>query len=107
MAPQPVSGEAAPGVPGARFWFGVARGLAVRPSLWPTAVVEVLLLARPKWWRHAPFLPLPDPAYVRFRLETQYGSGAVADRMRPHDVVEYLDWCRDMATEARRARPRR
>jgi hypothetical protein len=99
--------DSATAVPGPRFWVGVARRLVLRPSLWPTAMVEVALLARPEWWRHSPFLPLPDPAYVRFRLETQYGSGAVGDRMHPGDVVEYLDWCRDMATEARRARPRR
>ena len=94
-------------MPGARFWVRVARELGRRPTLWSTAGREVLLLARPRWWRHAPFLPLPDSAYVRFRLETQYGSATAADRMRPHDVVEYLEWCRDMAREARRSRPRR
>jgi hypothetical protein len=104
MAGHRVSGA---GAPGARFWARVAREVAARPSLWPTTAVEVVLLARPGWWRHAPFLPLPDPGYVRFRLETQYGSAAPADRMRSHDVVDYLDWCRDMAREARRARPPR
>jgi hypothetical protein len=104
MGPQPVSNVASPG---ARFWVRVAREVGGRPALWPTAAREVLLLARPRWWRHAPFLPLPDPAYVRFRLETQYGSATAVDRMRPHDVVEYLGWCRDMAREARRPRPRR
>ena len=104
MVARPVSDVAAPG---ARRWLGVVREVARRPSLWPTAAVEALLLARPHWWRHAPFLPLPDPVYLRFRLETQYGSATATDGMRPHDVVEYLAWCRDLAREARRARPRR
>ncbi len=71
----------------------VDAGLAVgrHPSLWPTAAVQVRRLAAPGWWRHRPFLPLPDPAYLRFRLETQYGS----DRdPAPADVLTYLRWCR-------------
>jgi hypothetical protein len=34
---------------------------------------------------------LPDPAYLAFRLETQYGSDPAVD---PDDVVAYLRWCR-------------
>ena len=33
----------------------------------------------------------PDPAYLRFRLETQYGSDHDPE---PDDVVTYLHWCR-------------
>jgi hypothetical protein len=52
----------------------------------------VLVLAVEGWWRRAPFLPLPDAAYLRFRLQTAYGSG---DRdPDPHDVITYLHWCR-------------
>lgn len=43
------------------------------------------------WWRRPPYLPLPDRAYLRFRLETQYGEGGAP---RPGDLVTYLDWCR-------------
>ena len=35
--------------------------------------------------------PLPDPDYLRFRLETQYGAGGRPD---PRDLVAYLEWCR-------------
>ena len=45
----------------------------------------------PQWWQRPPFLPLPDPAYVRFRLETQYGDAAPVD---PDDLIAYLEWCR-------------
>jgi hypothetical protein len=49
-------------------------------------------LARPGWWRRPPFLPLPDPDYVRFRLQTAYGStGTPAG----DDLVAYLSWCRE------------
>lgn len=41
--------------------------------------------------RRRPFLPLPDPAYLRFRLQTQYGDDRPAE---PGDVITYLHWCR-------------
>ncbi len=73
------------------FVARAARVLAVRPVLWPTAARQVARMVSPQWWRRPPFLPLPDPAYVQFRLETQYGHGAPAD---PNDVITYLEWCR-------------
>ena len=45
-----------------------------------------------RWWRRPPFLPVPDPAYLAFRLETQYGAPDA--RPLPADVVAYLRWCR-------------
>lgn len=75
----------------ARWWWQVTLAVLVRPGLWATAVGQVLRLARPGWWRRPPFVPLPDPDYLRFRLETQYGS----DRDPvPGDVITYLHWCR-------------
>jgi hypothetical protein len=63
-----------------------------RPGLWPIAVTQTLRLARPGWWQRRPFLPLPDPDYVRFRLQTAYGSDG---EPTAEDVVAYLRWCRD------------
>jgi hypothetical protein len=80
-------------VTGAGWWFRVAGALARRPGLWATAAVQALRLAGPGWWRRPPFLPVPDPGYLRFRLETQYGSDRDPD---PADVVTYLHWCRAM-----------
>ena len=76
-----------------RAWIGPAF-LAVlrRPGLWRTAVRQVRVLAAPGWWRRRPWLPLPDPAYLRFRLVTQYGDPDHAPE--PADVVAYLHWCR-------------
>ena len=64
----------------------------MRPSLWLTALRQATRLAPRRWWARPPFLPLPDPDYLRFRFETQYGSGGRPD---PHDLVTYLEWCRD------------
>ena len=65
-----------------------------RPSLWATAVRQGLVLARPGWWRRRPFLPLPDGAYLRFRMQTAYG-GDGRRPPEPADLVAYLHWCRD------------
>jgi hypothetical protein len=75
-------------------WFGqAALAVAVRPRLWPVAVTQACRLAVPGWWRRWPPLPLPDPEYLRFRLQTAYGDGPAVGP-EPADVVAYLDWCR-------------
>jgi hypothetical protein len=66
--------------------------LAIRPWLWPVAVVQLFALAPRGWWRRRPFLPVPDPDYLAFRLQTMYGD--TAHQPEPGDVVTYLEWCR-------------
>ena len=73
------------------FWFSVGLALARRPGLWGTAWSQLFRLAAPGWWHRSPFLPLPDRAYLAFRMETQYGSNQAP---APADVVTYLQWCR-------------
>lgn len=79
------------GPSGWRWWAAAARALAGHPSLWTTAVIQVFRLAPSGWWRRPPFLPTPDPDYLRFRLETQYGTDQAPDA---GDIVTYLHWCR-------------
>ena len=74
------------------FWLRVAVSVLARPHLWATAIRQTGRLARPRWWRRAPFLPLPDAAYLQFRFETQYGDAPPV----PDDVVAYLEWCHRM-----------
>ena len=69
----------------------MAVALLARPSLWPTAVAQAVRLAPSGWWRRRPHLPVPDPGYLRFRLETGYGPGGAPE---PADVIAYLRWCR-------------
>jgi hypothetical protein len=74
-------------------WIGrAATALARHPTLWPIAVRQVFVLAPPGWWQRRPFLPLPDPAYMRFRLQTAYGDPSRPPE--PEDVITYLHWCR-------------
>jgi len=82
-------------------WTGAARQVAGRPSLWGTALVQGARLVPRGWWRRPPFLPRPDPAYLRFRLRAQYGDDA---RLDPDDLVTYLEWCRAMSRETARGR---
>ena len=70
----------------------VGAALAARPELWTTAYRQVRRLAAPGWWRRPPFLPLPSPEYLRFRMATQYGDAG--HRPEPADVINYLAWCR-------------
>lgn len=73
-------------------WAGALVAVARRPGLWATAARQLVVLARPGWWRRPPFLPRPDPAYLAFRMQTMYGDGG--HRAAPADVVAYLKWCR-------------
>jgi hypothetical protein len=78
-------------LPGPSFWLRATVLVLARPDLWWAAIRQALRLARPRWWASAPFLPVPDADYLRFRFETQYGSGGRPD---PRDLVDYLVWCR-------------
>ncbi len=77
--------------PGAAWLLRSLLAILRHPSLWLVALRQVRVLAAPAWWRRAPFLPVPDAAYLRFRLVTMYGSDASPD---PADIVPYLRWCR-------------
>lgn len=78
--------------------------VTARPMLWPTALQQLFRLAPSGWWRRAPFLPLPDERWLRFRLETQYGDAV--HEASASDVVAYLQWCRAYQGNLRRRRPR-
>jgi hypothetical protein len=45
-----------------------------------------------RWWRRRPFLPVPPADYVRFRLQTQYGTAKHS--IEAVDVLNYLSWCK-------------
>jgi len=81
-----------------------------RPDLWWTGVRQALVLAPDGWWRRPPHLPLPDPAYLRFRMVTAHGGDGSARggdgsarggdgtgvdaREVGRELVTYLEWCR-------------
>lgn len=76
---------------------GVIRAIARRPDLWTEGVRAFFSMAPRNWWRKAPFLPIPDGAYLRWRKETAYGTS-----MHPiegADIVQYLEWRQRMRRE--------
>lgn len=76
-----------------RWLLDAAVAVARHPSLWATAARQAAVLAEPGWWRRRPFLPLPSPAYLRFRSQVAYG-GQGEREPATDDLVTYLRWCR-------------
>jgi len=64
-----------------------------RPDLWRTAMRQARRMAPNGWWRRAPFLPVPDRDWLRFRLEAQYGGDGTGP-VEEADVVHWLEWVR-------------
>jgi hypothetical protein len=78
--------------PSLRWLIAGAIAVLRHPSLWATAVRQLVRLTPRGWWRRRPFLPVPDAAYLRFRLITAYGGEG--GEPRPEDLITYLHWCR-------------
>jgi hypothetical protein len=69
-----------------------ARGL-VNPRLALDLVKTAWAFRRRRWWTRPPFLPLPDRAYLRWRMYTAYAS---EDAVPPvEDVVSFARWRRE------------
>jgi hypothetical protein len=80
----------------ATTWPGLWLRLAGRALLNPRAGLDLLALTwafrRRHWWRKPPFLPLPDPEYLAWRLHTAYGE----EREVPpaQDILRFARWRR-------------
>jgi len=79
--------------------WGFFRAVAARPGLWHTALRQWAKLCPRRWWAKWPPLPLPDPGYLTFRIETLYGGHEKA--LEVADLLAYLEWCRRMEAVAR------
>jgi len=78
-----------------RLVLPVVCAVIVRPRLWGISMVMLWRMASRRWWRRAPFLPVPDEKFLRFRLVTMYGGNGAPESDRiGADVVAWLDWCR-------------
>ncbi len=79
-------------------WILLTAALAGRAVLNPRVAVDLVALAwsmrRRGWYREPPFLPLPPPEYVRWRMLTAYGDEAAAPPVE--DVVRLARWRRDL-----------
>jgi len=71
--------------------------LAIRAAVNPRVAVDLLRAAwafrRRNWWRQPPFLPVPDPAYLRWRMYTAYGDEHAVPPVQ--DVIRFARWRRE------------
>ena len=77
-------------------WPGFLAVLTLRALLWPPLAVDLLALCwafrRRRWWRHAPFLPVPDREYLAWRLDTAYGEEREVPPVA--DIIRFARWRR-------------
>jgi hypothetical protein len=77
-------------------------GLALRrPRLVVPLVGAAWRFRARDWYRRPPFLPLPPPGYLAWRLHTAYGDENVAPAAT--ELENYLRW----ASWMRRVKPRK
>ena len=79
-------------------WTSLTLAVTWRAAVNPRVAVDLLSVAwamrRRDWYRSAPFLPLPPPEYVRWRLYTAYGDENAIPPLR--DVLRFARWRRDL-----------
>ena len=77
-------------------WAALTGRLFLRALVSPRLALDLLKTAwafrRRDWWRQAPFLPLPDATYLRWRMYTAYGDEAAVPPML--DVIRFARWRR-------------
>jgi hypothetical protein len=78
-------------------WPRLTLTLALRALIRPALAADLLRVAwrfrSRSWYMRFPFLPLPDRAYVRWRMYTAYGD---YDAIPPAaDVERYARWAVD------------
>lgn len=80
-----------------RGWARLFAVLVGRSLRSPRLGVDLLRAAwafrRRGWWRSPPFLPLPDRAYLRWRMDTAYGDPEVVPPVE--DVIGFARWRRE------------
>ncbi|MCC7133795.1 MAG: hypothetical protein IT352_14140 [Gemmatimonadales bacterium] len=80
-----------------RGWGGLALALTARAVVNPRLALDLVRTAwafrRRRWWAQAPFLPVPDPTYLRWRMYTAYGDEAAVPPV--NDIVRFARWRRE------------
>lgn len=80
-----------------RSWPALLGGLVARAIVHPRLALDLLrtgwAFRRRGWWRTAPFLPVPDGPYLRWRMYTAYGDEAAIPPVE--DVVRFARWRRE------------
>jgi hypothetical protein len=78
-------------------WSRLSLSLALRAAIRPSLAMSLARVAwrfrSRDWYTRFPFLPLPDRAYVKWRMYTAYGD---YDAIPPaRDVERYARWAGD------------
>lgn len=77
-------------------WTGLTLRLAWHAVVHPSLARDLLRVAwrfRPRdWYKRPPFLPLPDPTYVAWRMYTAYGDRHAVPPL--DDIERYARWTR-------------
>lgn len=75
-------------------WSGLSLRLAIRGIANPPLAADLVRVAwrfrSRRWYRRFPFLPLPDRAYIAWRMYTAYGDHRAVPPV--DDVVRYARW---------------
>jgi hypothetical protein len=78
-------------------WTSLVVALARRGLVDPRLALDLLRTAwafrRRRWWAQAPFLPIPDRDYLRWRMYTAYADEAAVPPVE--DVVRFARWRRE------------
>lgn len=80
-------------------WTSLTLRLAARAAVRPRVAWDLLTLAwamrRRRWYRTPPFLPLPPPDYLRWRLYTAYGDERAVPPLE--DLLRFARWRRHIS----------
>jgi hypothetical protein len=75
-------------------WLTLTLALSARTVRHPSIAVDLARVAwrfrRRQWYRRFPFLPLPDAAYLRWRMYTAYGDPRAVPPAE--DLERYAHW---------------
>jgi len=78
-------------------WSVLTLRLAGRAAVNPRLALDLVRTAwafrRRRWWTRAPFLPLPDREYLRWRMYTAYGDENAVPPLG--DVIGFARWRRE------------
>ncbi len=81
-----------------RSWRSLSLALFARALVNPRVAVDLVSLAwslrRRGWHRAFPFLPLPPPEYLRWRMHTAYGDETAVPPVA--DVLRMARWRREL-----------
>ena len=81
-----------------RSWTSLTVALCARAVVNPRIAVDLVALAwsmrRRRWYGAPPFLPLPPPEYVRWRMLTAYGDEAAVPSV--DEVIRLARWRREL-----------